>query len=68
MDLEGIYAAGTIQSVREIDADGEGKASSSSGEGRPSAGPDSLDICGRSRNSRACAHVIPQVLAYACFT
>ena len=29
---------------------------------------DHRTYCGRSRNSRAYAHVIPQVLAYACFT
>jgi hypothetical protein len=30
--------------------------------------PVSCVFCGRSRNSRACAHVIPQGLAYDCFT
>ena len=43
MDLEGKNAA-TTHSVREIDADGKGNASGSSGEGRPSAGPDSLNV------------------------
>jgi hypothetical protein len=41
-DREGIYAAGTTQSVTEMGADGEGNASDSSAGGPPHATPGSL--------------------------